>query len=870
MVDRYDELYRSFRWDVPERFNIAQACCGRWAADRSALRAVLGGRVGRARPRTRSGTCSRQREPPVQRARRARRGARRPRRAHPAAAPRDRDRAHRGLPAGRDRAAAVDPVRPRRARVPAAAQRARASRSSSPTTHRRTSARSASRLPHLRARDRRRRRARSRASHDWDALLARRAAQLRRRSTRAADDPALLIYTSGTTGPPKGALMPHRVLIGNLPGFVHSHDWFPQRGRPVLVARRLGVDRRPDGRAAADAYFGLPIVGYRGRFDAETRARPDGEVRRPQHVPVPDRAQGDDEGGARSRASASTCNLRSDHERRRSGRRRRCSTGRATQLGVTINEMFGQTEINYIVGNCAVALAGEAGLDGPAVSRAPRRGDRRRRQRAARAASRATSRCTAATSTAARPGLLPRLLEEPAGDARQVHRRLVPHRRPGASATPTATSGTRAAPTTCSRAPATASARRRSRTASSSIRRSPTPRWSRKPDASAARSSRRSSCCRRARRLDERSMDELQQHVRGQLAPYEYPKEIEFIDALPMTTTGKVQRKELRKREEAKPKGVKRILLDRRGARAPRGAAQRSPNEPLVRRAHHAGRAASRRQIYSGMLPGVIAGHYRRDEARDRRRAPRRARLRRVRAGRGGALDPARKLATLADGRELRLRLGLAQRRLARRARRSRRRASRLPVKPFERVLSTAAPRPSAWRSPAAARPARRSRWRCATAAPQVTLYSEQPLQPPAAGASASRGAAPARCRFPARHGGDVDRARAGGDRRRRAPGVRPRAPRHRRGAAAVAARSRAGDATSAASLLVRRRRCRASRTRTCSRWATAPRLRDAAASEIGRLRGAPGRVARSPTCGNWPAASRSVPTCAEATRCCC
>jgi acetyl-CoA synthetase len=43
---------------------------------------------------------------------------------------------------------------------------------------------------------------------------------------------------------------------------------------------------------------------------------------------------------------------------------------------------------------------------------------------------------------------------------------------------------------------------------------------------------------------------ELQQHVRGKLAPYEYPKEIEFIDALPMTTTGKVQRRVLRLREE--------------------------------------------------------------------------------------------------------------------------------------------------------------------------------------------------------------------------------------------------------------------------------------------------------------------------------
>ena len=44
---------------------------------------------------------------------------------------------------------------------------------------------------------------------------------------------------------------------------------------------------------------------------------------------------------------------------------------------------------------------------------------------------------------------------------------------------------------------------------------------------------------------------ELQQHVKGKLAPYEYPKEIEFIEALPMTTTGKVQRRVLRLQEEA-------------------------------------------------------------------------------------------------------------------------------------------------------------------------------------------------------------------------------------------------------------------------------------------------------------------------------
>ncbi len=49
---------------------------------------------------------------------------------------------------------------------------------------------------------------------------------------------------------------------------------------------------------------------------------------------------------------------------------------------------------------------------------------------------------------------------------------------------------------------------------------------------------------------DDALVKALQLHVKGMLAPYEYPKEIEFIDALPMTTTGKVQRRVLRLLEE--------------------------------------------------------------------------------------------------------------------------------------------------------------------------------------------------------------------------------------------------------------------------------------------------------------------------------
>src|SRR5687767_4848028 len=35
MQDRYAELYSSYRWDVPARYNMARACCGNWAEDRT-------------------------------------------------------------------------------------------------------------------------------------------------------------------------------------------------------------------------------------------------------------------------------------------------------------------------------------------------------------------------------------------------------------------------------------------------------------------------------------------------------------------------------------------------------------------------------------------------------------------------------------------------------------------------------------------------------------------------------------------------------------------------------------------------------------------------------------------------------------------
>ena len=49
---------------------------------------------------------------------------------------------------------------------------------------------------------------------------------------------------------------------------------------------------------------------------------------------------------------------------------------------------------------------------------------------------------------------------------------------------------------------------------------------------------------------------ELQQLVRTRLAPYEVPREIEFVDELPLTVTGKIRRGELRQLEIDRGAGV--------------------------------------------------------------------------------------------------------------------------------------------------------------------------------------------------------------------------------------------------------------------------------------------------------------------------
>ncbi len=88
-----------------------------------------------------------------------------------------------------------------------------------------------------------------------------------------ASDPALIIYTSGTTGGPKGALLPHRSLLGHIPGVEIPHE-FLSSSEPVTDLFWTPADWAWIG-GLFDVllpawHFGIPVVSCRSqKFDPE-------------------------------------------------------------------------------------------------------------------------------------------------------------------------------------------------------------------------------------------------------------------------------------------------------------------------------------------------------------------------------------------------------------------------------------------------------------------------------------------------------------------------------------------------------------------------------------------------------------------------
>ncbi|MCR9257429.1 MAG: acyl-CoA synthetase [Alphaproteobacteria bacterium] len=170
----------------------------------------------------------------------------------------------------------------------------------------------------------------------------------------AADDPALIIYTSGTTGNPKGALHAHRVLLGHLPGVEFPHAFLPKPGDLMWTpADWAWIGGLLDVLLPA-WHHGIPVLAHRARkFDPEeafalmakhqvrnTFLPPTG-LKLMRQVPDPARF------GHAPRTVASGGETLGAQL---------LDWGRSAFGGLTINEFYGQTECNLVVGSNAEIL----------------------------------------------------------------------------------------------------------------------------------------------------------------------------------------------------------------------------------------------------------------------------------------------------------------------------------------------------------------------------------------------------------------------------------------------------------------------------------------------------------------------------------
>ena len=180
-----------------------------------------------------------------------------------------------------------------------------------------------------------------------------------------ADDPALMIYTSGTTGQPKGALHGHRVLPGHLPGFELVHEFFPHDGdllwTPADWAWAGGL---LNGLLPSLAH-GVPVVARKfEKFDPDEayRLMQDFKIR---NIFVPPTAL---------RMLRTVKNPRAKYDLHL---RTVASAGEALgaetllwaqeELGLTINEAYGQTECNLVIGSCNALAMVKPGFIGKPV-----------------------------------------------------------------------------------------------------------------------------------------------------------------------------------------------------------------------------------------------------------------------------------------------------------------------------------------------------------------------------------------------------------------------------------------------------------------------------------------------------------------------
>ena len=198
---------------------------------------------------------------------------------------------------------------------------------------------------------------------DFDRLIAETSATTDTAET-GPNDPALIIFTSGTTGPPKGALHGHRVVLGHIPGIRFSHENYPQPNDRIYTPSDWAWAGGLLNVLLPSLQLGVPVVFSAERFRAEEAyhlmAR---QAVRNAFLPAT---------ALRMLAAATT-----PEAVRNLSLRTIASAGESLpaatydwaqgSLGLTVNEFYGQTECNMVLGSSAANGVSRAGAIGKAV-----------------------------------------------------------------------------------------------------------------------------------------------------------------------------------------------------------------------------------------------------------------------------------------------------------------------------------------------------------------------------------------------------------------------------------------------------------------------------------------------------------------------
>ncbi len=167
----------------------------------------------------------------------------------------------------------------------------------------------------------------------------------------AADDPAMMVYTSGTTGQPKGALHAHRVLLGHLPGIETHHEFLPQPGDRLWTPADWAWAGGLLNVLLPGLHYGVPVVARKfDKFDPEEAfaLMAKASVRNAFIPPT----------ALRMLRSAESPRGRYDIRLRTVGSGGETLGTEAyewgrSELGLVINEFYGQTECNLVLSACA-------------------------------------------------------------------------------------------------------------------------------------------------------------------------------------------------------------------------------------------------------------------------------------------------------------------------------------------------------------------------------------------------------------------------------------------------------------------------------------------------------------------------------------